>query len=92
MLIISLATSVVFSFFGNLTGKPWIYFLIASNVLLITGAALILYAKIPIYRSGRFFTFGVKTVPVRLSGFYRWGWRIFLLGVVLSLCLLVSRR
>jgi hypothetical protein len=87
-----LAALVVFSFFGNLTGRPWIYFLIASTVLLISGAALILYAKIPVYRSGQFFTFGVKTVPVRLAGFYRWGWRVFILGVVLSLCLLLAQR
>jgi hypothetical protein len=89
--IVGLAVSQIFSYFGKLTGTPWIYFLIASTVLLISGSALILYAKIPVYRSGRFFTFGVKSVPVRVAGFYRWGWRLFLLGVILSLCLLLSR-
>jgi hypothetical protein len=90
--IVGFAVAQIVSYFGELTGTPWIYFLIASTVLLLSGAALILYAKIPVYRSGQFFTFGVKTVPVRLAGFYRWGWRVFLLGVILSLCLLLWRR
>jgi hypothetical protein len=87
--------AVVFSqtlmFFLNLTGKPWIYFFAASMVLLVSGAALIVYAKIPVYRTGRFFTFGVKSVPPSLAGCYRWGWRVFLFGVALSLCLLLSK-
>ena len=78
-------------FFVNLKGEQWIYFFVVSVVLLISGAALIAYAKIPVYRTGRFFTFGVKSVPERLTGCYRWGWRVFLFGVALSLCLLLSR-
>ena len=90
--LIAVITSQVFLFFMNLSGAPWIYFFIASFVLLFSGAALIVYAKFPVYRSGRFFTFGVKSVPEHLTGYYRWGWRVFLFGVVLSLCLLLSRR
>jgi hypothetical protein len=89
--VIGLAGSEVSMFFTSLSDKPWFYFLIASTVLLLAGAALILYAKLPVYRSGRFFTFGVKSVPEPLAGFYRWGWRVFLFGVALSLCLLLSR-
>src|SRR5262245_39230381 len=73
-------------FFYNLRGAAWICFFIAGMGLLISGAGLIVYAKIPVYRSGQFFTFGVKSVPERLAGLYRWGWLIFLFGVVLSLC------
>lgn len=82
----------VLLFFMNLSGMPWIYFFIASEILLFSGAGLILYAKLPVYRSGRFFTFGVKIIPPEFAGFYKWGWRVFLLGVILSLCLLLSRR
>src|ERR1035437_7561573 len=90
--LLTLAVLQIFMFFLNLNGKPWIYFFVASMVLLILGAAMIVYAKIPVYRSVRFFTFGVKSVPEHLAGWYRWGWRVFLFGVVLSLCLLLSRQ
>lgn len=90
--LFAVVVSQVLMFFFNLRGKPWSYFFVASMALLILGAALIVYAKLPAYRSGRFFTFGVKSVPERLAVYYRWGWRVFLFGVVLSLCLLLSRQ
>jgi len=94
--LLSLGLAVVFvrvlMFFFNLRGTPWIYFFVASMALLILGAALIVYAKMPVYRSGRFFTFGVNSVPPNLTGYYRWGWRVFSFGVVLLLCLLLSKQ
>jgi hypothetical protein len=90
--LVALAVLQILMFFLNLNGKPWIYFFVASMVLLFVGAGMILYAKIPVYRSGRFFTFGVKSVPDYLAGCYRWGWRVFLFGLVLSLCLLLSKQ
>jgi len=81
----------ILMFFFNLNGKSWIYFFIANMVLLVSGAALVVGAKLPVYRSGQFLTFGIKSVPKNLAGCYRWGWRVFLFGVVLSLCLLLSR-
>jgi hypothetical protein len=92
IILIALITSQILMFFINLRGKPWIYFSIAGMVLQVLGAALILYAKLPVYRSGRFFTFGVKSIPKHLAGIYRWGWRVFLFGAILSLCLLLSRQ
>lgn len=89
--VVALITAQVFLFFMNLSGTPWICFLVASFVLLFSGGALLVYAKLPVYRSGRFFTFGVKSVPDRLAGYYRWGWRVFSFGVVLALCLLLPR-
>ena len=88
--LITIIASQTLIFFMNLSGAPWIYFFVASAVLLFSGAALIVYAKLPVYRSGRFFTFGVKSVPEHLVRYYRWGWRVFLFAVVLSLCLLLS--
>jgi len=60
-------------FFVNLSGAPWIYFFIASFTLMLLGAALITFAKFPIYRSGRFFTFGIKSVPEHLIKHYTMG-------------------
>lgn len=90
--IVAMIVSQVLMFFTNLNGTPWIYFFGAAFVLLSLGAALIIYAKLPGYRRGQFFTFGVKSVPDRLAGCYRWGWRVILFGVVLALCLLLSRQ
>ena len=92
IVLIAIAVSVILSFFTNLSGERWICFFVASEALLILGAGLILRAKIPVYRSGRFFTFGLKFIPKNLAGFYRWGWRVFLFGVALSLCLLLSKQ
>jgi hypothetical protein len=89
--IVAGLASQVLMVFTNLYGTPWICFFVASFALMILGGVLIGYAKFPVYRSGQFFTFGVKTVPEHLRGFYRWGWRVFLFGVVLSLCLFLSR-
>ncbi len=90
--VLAVCNSQALIFFRNLNGTPWNCLSIASMVLLISGAALILYAKIPVYRSGRFFTFGVKSVPANRAKIYRRGWRIFLVRVVLSLCLLLSKQ
>ena len=89
--VVALLAWQLLMFFTRLTGAPWIYFFVASFALLIIGGCLIGYAKLPVYWCGRLFTFGVKSVPEHLSGFYRWGWRVFLFGVVLALCLLLSK-
>src|ERR1700677_4158395 len=81
--------SWILDFFTRLSGTPWICFFVMSFALLLFGGSLIGYAKFPVYRGGRFFTFGIKSVPGHLAGYYRWGWRVFLFGVVLSLCLLL---
>jgi hypothetical protein len=68
----------------------WIGFFATSFTLMILGGSLIGYAKFPVYRSGHFLTFGLKSVPQNLARHYRVGWWIFLLGVMLALCLLSS--
>ena len=89
--VLAFLVSQILMFFTRLTGTPWILFFVASFALMVFGGSLIGYAKIPVYRSGRFFTFGLKSVPEHLIRHYRWGWRVFFFGVVLSLCLLLSR-
>ena len=87
-----IAGVTVYSFFISLRGEPWIHFFFLSQSLLILGTGLIFRAKVPVYRSGRFFTFGLKAIPKNAAGYYRWGWRVFLFGVGLSLCLLLSEQ
>ena len=90
--LIAVVASVILTFFSSLSGMPWIYFFVAGMILLVLGAALIVWAKLPAYRSGRFLTFGIKSVPQNLAKCYRWGWRVFLFGVALSLCLMLSKQ
>lgn len=89
--LVAVVAGKALDYFRGLSGTPWIWFFVASFALMVMGGALIAYAKFPVYRGGRFFTFGVKSVPEHLQRLYRWGWRVFLFGVVLSLCLLSSR-
>lgn len=89
--VVAIVASQVLMFFMRLSGTAWIWFFVASFALLMAGGGLISYAKWPVYGSGRFFTFGLKSVPEDSRVFYRWGWRAFLFGVMLSLCLLLSR-
>jgi hypothetical protein len=91
IVIVAILVNEVFEYFSNLCGTPWICFFIASFALMMLGATMIAFAKLPTCRRGRFFTFGIKSVPEQLAGHYRWGWRLFLFGVILSLCLLLSK-
>jgi hypothetical protein len=81
----------IFLFFVNLKGIPWISFLTGSFASMLFGAALIVRAKWPVYRNGRFFTFGIHSVPQELTKHYQWEWRSFLAGVIVAVCLLFSR-
>src|SRR5215469_6037755 len=87
--IVAFFTFQVLEYFQNLNGTPFICLFVAGFALMIFGGGLIGYAKLPVYRSGRFLTFGLKSVPDHLQRFYRWGWGVFLFGVLLSLCLLL---
>jgi hypothetical protein len=89
--VVALVASQVLDFFRRLSGAPWLWFFAASFAFMLLGCGLIAYAKLPVYRSGRFVTFGLKSVPAHLQAVYRWGWGVFLFGVVLSLCLLLSK-
>lgn len=93
LLIVLVAFSVgkVLDFFTQLNGTLWIWFFAASFILMISGGCLIGSAKFPVYRGGHFLTFGIKSVPKHLTGYYRWGWGVFLFGFVLGLCLLLSK-
>ena len=89
--LIAFLTSKILEYFSRLCGAPWIWFFVASFVLMSVGGCLIFYAKLPVYRSGRFFRFGAKSIPERLQRVYWWGWQAFSFGVVLELCLLLSK-
>jgi hypothetical protein len=81
----------VFSALSQLDRDSWLVLCVATIVLQIAGACLIGYAKLPAYRSGRYLSFGVKSVPESRARHYRRGWRWFGIGVLLSLVLIAAR-
>jgi hypothetical protein len=85
------ASSQFLSFFTRLTGTRWIWCYAIGLVVAGLGAALIFYAKIPLYRQRRFFTFGSSALPENKRAFYRWGYRCVFFAVALLLCLFLSR-
>ena len=90
--VIGMIGSCLLSFFNELTGSPWIWFYFIAIVLGASGVALIFWAKLPLYRIGRFFTFGAAALPVERRSFYRWGYCFAILSAALLACLLLSDR
>jgi hypothetical protein len=89
--ILALLTSELLTFFTQLTGARWIWCYAIALAVAMVGVSLIFYAKIPLYRQRRFFTFGSRALPERRRPFYRWGYRCVIFAVALLLCLILSR-
>jgi hypothetical protein len=90
--LMAIVLVMVMNYFSDLNDRNWIYFLVSGLVLLVSGAALVVYAKLRAYRTGQFFTFGVKSVPKSLVRRYLLGWLVFVLSVLLLLALLLAHR
>lgn len=71
----------------SIHGVAWIWAAGVSFCLAMVGAVLLFIAKLPLYRQGRFFTFGIQALPVSSHRLYRWGCRCSILGIVAMLVL-----
>ena len=89
--VIALLTLQLLTFLTELAGTRWIWCCAISLAVAVVGVSLIFYAKIPLYRKRRFFTFGSGALPESRRPFYRWGYRCIILAVALLLYLLLSR-
>ena len=89
--LVVLITAKVITLFARLTGTPWIWFYGIGLAAATVGVTLIFYAKLPLYRQRRFFTFGSRALPEGRRAFYRWGYGCVIFAVALLLCLLLSR-
>jgi hypothetical protein len=89
--LIAIVTSHLLDLFTDLSAMRWLWWYAIALAVSIFGASLILYAKIPLYRQRRFFTFGNGALPASRRAFYRWGYRCVTFAVALLLCLLLSR-
>lgn len=90
--LIAIGSSLILNFFARLTGLPWLCSYFIGLAIALCGASLIFYAKLPLYRMRRFFTFGSHALPEQRRPFYRWGYCCAILGILLLVCLLLSRQ
>jgi hypothetical protein len=85
---IALLTTVLGSrlldWFTKLTGASalWLFYS-AALASACVGIALIFYAKLPLYRAGRYFTFGSRAIPENRRAFYSWGYWLAILGAAI---------
>ena len=90
--LLALVVGQILAFFMGLSGVPWIWSYVVALLFGGTSIGLLLYAKLPLYRERRFFTFGSQALPEQRRPFYRWGYRCALFSVVLLACLLLSEK
>lgn len=68
-------------------GIAWMWAVALSFSVAVFGAALLFVAKLPLYRQGRFFTFGIQALPEKSHRLYRWGCRCSLFGIAVMFIL-----
>jgi hypothetical protein len=90
--LVGVGTTWVLNFSMRLTGMPWIWCYLMGIGVAALGVSLLFYAKLPLYRQRRFFTFGRRVLPEQRRPFYRWGYTCVLLGALVLACLLLSKH
>src|SRR5687768_16176371 len=90
--LLALGVAQFLTFFKGLTGAPWIWSYVGALFVGAVSVGLLLYAKLPLYRQRRFFTFGARALPEQRRPFYRWAYRCAIFSVLLLAALLLSRR
>ena len=58
----------------------------------VVGIGLMLYARIPLYRQGKFLSIGPKELPADRLPAYKWAWRLIGGAIVLQLIILSIGR
>jgi hypothetical protein len=75
------------SWLPPLHGAGWLWAAGISFGIALVGATLLLIAKLPLYRQGRYFSLGIRALPESSRGYYRWGCGCSIVGCVLLLLL-----
>jgi hypothetical protein len=91
MAIIAILIGQLLSFVSALTSARWVSCYVIALVVAGVGVSLIFFAKLPLYRERRFFTFGSRALPEQRRPFYHWGYRCAAFAIALLVCLLSSR-
>jgi hypothetical protein len=90
--VFSMVTSWLLTFFSGLTGAPWIWGYMGAVCVALVGVGFLFYAKLPLYRERRFFTFGPGPLPQQRRSAYWWGYRCAIFAVILFACLALSKH
>lgn len=72
-------------------GLPWIVAYAAAVLMVMIGAVKLFRAKLPLYRQGRYFTWGPGDLPEASLPLYRSAMRWIVAGVGVALLLLLPR-
>jgi len=67
-------------------GDPTLFWITVS--IAIVGVFLLFIAKLPLYRQGKFFTFGTKALPERHKSYYRIACFLIVASAIIMLVLL----
>jgi hypothetical protein len=81
------AFAMLASLILSLHGLAWLWAVGISFCVALLGVVFLFIAKLPLYRQGRFFTFGIHALPASSHRAYRWGCRCSILGILLMLLL-----
>ena len=74
----------------SLQGTAWVAGYFVGLLAALIGALLIFKLKLPLYRAGRFLTFGAKNLPEYSRGLYRSGLFLSCAGCLFCLLLLIG--
>ena len=90
-IIVFLLTSFLLWFIqGTRQGDPT--FLWVASILAVVGIVLLFIARLPLYRQGRYFTFGWRALPEGYRKVYRIAYGFIGVSVVMMLALLAVLR
>src|ERR1041384_7688497 len=91
MIISCMLAGVLLPLISRLTDTRWISCYFTALAVASFGIGLLVYAKLPLYRQHRFFTFGARALPEPRRPFYRWGYACVIFSAILLLILLLSK-
>ena len=91
---LALAVASILSAFilPSLHGRGLWFWFGASMLTGTAGICLLAYARLPLYRQGKFLSFGPRGLPADRLPAYRWAWRMIVATVLVQTLLLMITR
>jgi hypothetical protein len=92
IICISVLSGILLPLISRAHGKGDLLLLYMAFALGVVGIVLLAFAKMPLYRQRRFFTFGSRALDKGHRRLYHWAYRFIGVSVVLLLFLLLALR